>query len=255
MTEFWSDVLFWVEFVLLLAAAALMVWRRLYREFSFLFGYFVAVILAALIRWSFDLVFTTHSMPYFYAYWLSEAFTVVVAFAVLYEIFLVRMFPSFHSTPFFRYLLPFLILLGFAIAVVVFVTAPAPSHGPHPLSVFVGKTTLALNFLQLLLLLFLSLILVTLGGGWEEHEYGITLGYGLYAITKLITTAVRAKAGYAPTAVDQLPTIGYLAALVVWIIYLWREYKPPKANISMELVEKAQSWDRLLRELMGRKQR
>ncbi|HET9282260.1 MAG TPA: hypothetical protein VFR24_09895 [Candidatus Angelobacter sp.] len=255
MTELWNDLVVWGGFVLLLAAAALMIWRRLYREFPFLSAYFVAEIATWIVRRGFLVYVSTISIQYFYAYWLSEALIVILSFAVLYEIFLVRMFPAFHTTPFFRYLLPLVILLGFAIAIIIFVTAPAPLHGPHPLSVFVGKTTLALNFLQLLLLLFLSVILVTLGGGWEEHEYGITLGYGLYAITKLITTAVRAKAGYATTAVDQLPTIGYLVALVVWIIYLSREYKPPQLNLSMELVEKAQAWDRMLRDLMGRKRR
>jgi hypothetical protein len=212
-------------------------------------------ITAEAVRQSFVLAFTTHSMPYFYAYWLSEAFGVIAAFAVLYEIFLVRMFPSFHSTPFFRYLLPLVIVLGFTVAVIIYLNAPAPRHGPHPLSVFVGQITLALNFLQVLFLVLFSLILVTLGGGWEEHEYGIVLGYGIYAISMLVTTAVRAKAGYAATAVDQLPVIGYFAALVIWIIYLSREYKPPDVNIPRELVEKAQSWDKLLREIMGRTKR
>jgi hypothetical protein len=255
MTEFWSDLIFWLEFALLIAATAVMVWRRLYREFPFLLAYFVVVISADIVQRVTIFRFTTHSMSYFYVYWASEAFTVLAAFAVLYEIFLIRMFPTFQTTPFFRYLLPLVILVGFAVALIVFLKAPAPRHGPHPLSVFVGQTTLALNFLQVVLLLLFSLILVTLGGGWEEHEYGIVLGYGLNAISKLVTTAVRAKAAYATTAVDQLPVIGYVTALVVWIIYLSRRYRPPDVNISMEVVERVRSWDKLLRDLQGRRRR
>lgn len=253
MSEIWTDAIAWVGFVLLIAVAALMAWRRLYKEFPFLFVYFVVVILAWIVQRSFLLHVSVLSTEYFYAYWLSEAFSAIVSFAVLYEVFLVRMFPSFHTTPFFRYLLPLVIVLGFTVAVIIFLNAPAPRHGPHPLSVFVGQITLALNFLQVLLLAVFSLILVTLGGGWEEHEYGIILGYGIYAISMLVTTAVRAKAGYTATAVDQLPVIGYFAALVIWIIYLSHEYKPPDVNIPTGLVEKAQSWDKLLREIMGRR--
>ena len=255
MTEFWPDLIFWAVFVLLIAAAALMIWRRLYREFPFLFAYFLIEIAAGIARYIVIFRFTTHSMPYFYAYWLSEALIVIASFAVLYEVFLIRMFPSFQTTPFLRYLLPLVILIGAVVGVIIFLTAPAPASGPHPLSVLVGKTTLALNFLQIVLLLLFSLILATLGGGWEEHEFGIALGYGLYAISQLVTTAVRAKSGYASTAVDQLPALGYFAALVVWIIYLSREYKPPDVDIPVELVALAQSWEKLLRDLVGRRRR
>lgn len=251
MAKFWSDLLFWVEVALLIAATTLMVWRRLYREFPFLYAYFSAVIVAAIVRWSFLLRVSVLSNQYFYAYWISEAFTVLMAFVVLYEIFLIRMFPSFHTTPIARYLLPSLVLLALVLAGVVFVLAP--HHAPNMLSALVGATTLALNVLQVAVLLFFSVVLVVWGGGWEEHEFGIALGFGIYAISKLVTAAVRARAGYAPTAIDQLPTIGYFVALVVWTIYLSREYKPPEVNIPVGLVEMAQSWEKLLREIMGRR--
>jgi len=241
----------WAEYALLAAVVALMVWRRLYREFSFLLVYFIVVILSAIVRWCFILAFSARSMPYFYAYWLSEIVTVLAAFAVLYEVFLVRLFPSFHRTPFYRYLFPLLIVLGGVLAGVIFLSAPR--HGPNMLSVLVGETSLALNVLQVALLLFFFLVVLFMGAGWEEHEFGIALGYGLYAITRLVTTAIRAKASYGRTSVDQLPTIGYFAALVIWIIYLSRKYQPPDVNIPMEIVQKAQSWEKLLRELTSRR--
>lgn len=251
MAELWPELIFWIEFVFLIAVAALMIWRRLYREFPLLFAYFALEICAAIVRRSFVFMYTTRSMPYFYAYWLTEAFTVLASFAVVYEVFLIRMFPSFHTTPIARYLLPSLVLLALVLAGVMFFLAP--HHAPKMLTVVVGKTTLALNVLQVALLLFFSVVLVAWGGGWEEHEFGIALGFGIYAITKLVTAAVRAKAGYAPTAIDQLPTIGYFVALVIWAIYLSREYKRPDVEVPVELVEKAQSWDKALKQIMGRK--
>jgi hypothetical protein len=121
------------------------------------------------------------------------------------------------------------------------------------LSVIVGETNLTLNALQASLLLFFFVIVLVMGRGWEWHEFGIALGFGVYAVTKLVTYAVRAKAGYARTSVDQLPVLGYLAALVIWLVYLSREYKRPDIHIPSELVGKAASWNRLLRDGTGRR--
>jgi hypothetical protein len=251
MTGIWSDLILWIGFGLLIAVAALMVVRRLYREFPLLFAYFVVEVIAGIVARSFLLHFSAFSIQYFYAYWLTEALRVLAAFAVLYEVFLIRLFPSFHTTPVYRYLFPAVIILGVVLAVIMFLSAP--QHGPNVLSVLVGEITLALNVLQVALLLFFFLIVLVMGRGWEWHEFGIALGYGVYALSKLVTTAVRAKAGYARTSVDQLPTIGYFAALVIWIVYLWRKYKPPDVDIPMEIVHKAQSWDKLLRDVTGRR--
>lgn len=251
MTKIWFDLLFWVEVVLLIALVALMLWRRLQKEFPFLFGYFVTVTITVTLQRGFLLFVSMFSTKYFYAYWLTEALAVSVSFAVLYEVFLVRLFPSSHTTPIYRYLFPAVIFLGVLLAVIVLVRAP--HHAPNMLSAVVGETTLALNFLQVALLLFFFVIVIVMGRGWEWHEFGVALGYGVYALSKLITTAVRARANYSTTVMDQLPTIGYFAALVIWLIYLSREYRPPEVNIPMEIVNKAQSWDKLLREITGRR--
>lgn len=250
MKEFWL-ALIWAEYALLAAIVALMVWRRLQREFPLLFGYFIVVIFAGAAQRTVLTHYSALSMQYFYVYWLTEAITVMAAFAALYEVFLIRLFPSFHRTPVYRYLLPGAVIVATLLA--VFVLFHVPHHGPNLLSVIVGETTLALNFLQAALLLFFFVIVALMGRGWEWHEFGIALGYGVYAIVKLITTAVRAHAGYARTPVDNLPTVGYFVALVIWLIYLSREYKRPDINIPSELVDKAGTWNRLLRDVTGRR--
>ena len=245
------SIISWAGYALLVALAVLMIWRRLYREFPFLFAYFVVLMLAAVLRRAFLLYFPVRSFPYFYAYWLSDAVTVAAAFAALYEVFLIRLFPSFHSTPVYKYMFP--AAAGLAVLIAVFVFIHAPHHGADMLAVIVGEGNLTLNVLQAALLLFLFLIVLGMGRGWEWHEFGIALGFGVYALTKLITTAIRAKAGYARTSVDQLPVFGYFAALVIWLIYLSRRYKRPDISTPMELVAKAFSWNKLLRDVTGRR--
>src|SRR5262249_7289330 len=163
MTEIWPDLVFWVDFALLIAVAALMLWRRLHREFPWLLGYFTIEIVAGIVRRAFIVAFSAYSLQYFYAYLVSEALSALAAFAVMYEIFLVRLFPSFHSTPFYRYLFPLLIVLGAVLAGIIFLSAPR--HGPNMLSVLVGETTLALNVLQVALLLFFFLVVLFMGAG------------------------------------------------------------------------------------------
>lgn len=250
MRGLWSDLFFWVEFVLLIAAAAVIIWRRLYREFPLLLMYFCVEISASIVRRAF-LLYSRAPVQYFYAYWASEAFIVVTSFVALYEVFLIRLIPSFHSTPVYKYLFPAASVLAVLIAVLVFIHAP--HHGADTLAVIVGESNLTLNVLQAALLLFFFLIVLGMGRGWEWHEFGIALGFGVYALTKLVTYAVRAKAGYARTSVDQLPVFGYFAALVIWLIYLSREYKRPDINIPTELVAKALSWNKLLRDVTGRR--
>lgn len=250
MREFWL-LLVGAEYALLIAVVALMLWRRLQREFPLLFGYFIVVLLAAIVQDGFSLRFSSSSLQYFYAYWLTEAATVMAAFVALYEVFLVRLFPSSHTTPVYRYLFPTVVVV--AIVLATFTLVHAPRRGPNMLSVVVGETTLAVDVLQVGLLVFFFLIVLAMGRGWEWHEFGIALGFGVYALTKLVTYVVRAKAGYARTPVDNMPAVGYFAALVIWLIYLSRKYKRPDINIPMELVGKATSWNKLLRDVTGRR--
>jgi hypothetical protein len=252
MPDFLISLFGWGGRVLLITVVGVMIWRRLYRQFPLLLIYFVVTILVAIVREVVDLKFSFRSMEYFYTFWFSEPFTVLAAFAALYEVFLIRAFPSFYRTPILRYVFPLIAVLGIGVGIIVFLTAPR--YGPNGLSVLVGRSVLALDFTRVVLLLLFTLVSLTLGGGWEEHEYGIVLGYGFYAISNLITTAVRAKASYHKTSVDQMPVVGYFAALVIWLIYLSREYKSPYIDIPLELVKKSQSWDKLLRQFTSQRQ-
>jgi hypothetical protein len=83
--------------------AAMMVYRKLYKEFPFFFTYVVIVIMGELLR-----QFIFHrglAIAYFYTYWITEALEVVLGFLVLYEVFLIRLFPQFNVTVIYRWTL------------------------------------------------------------------------------------------------------------------------------------------------------
>src|SRR5215471_2067657 len=97
--ELWPALIWWAGFVLLLAVIAVMARNKHYRDFPFMFAYTLVVCANEIIRY---IVVSRGPIEYFYAYWIGEAFTVAISFAVLYEVYLVRLFPSFYTTPIYR---------------------------------------------------------------------------------------------------------------------------------------------------------
>jgi hypothetical protein len=134
---------------LIIAVVAVMTWRKLHREFPFFFSYLFIVLIGELIR---RYLANTSRVQFFYGYWITEAAGVFLAFLVLYEVFLIRLFPGFNITPIYRYLFPIAGLIVIALTAAMFLSAP--SQGPSRLAVLVGEFTLALNFLQVSVLVF-----------------------------------------------------------------------------------------------------
>lgn len=226
---------------LVLGVAALMVYRKLYLQFPFFFVYLFAVVFGEIIRRAF---LRPPALHYFYVYWIVEAVTVFLAFLVLYEVFLLRLFPGFTITPIYRYLFPIAGLMVLALTAILFATAPT---GPEKLAVIVGEFALALSFLQVSVLVFFLVLLLFMSRELNRHDFGIAAGFGIYASVKLIITAIHAGRSYVPKTVDQLPTIAYAIAVLVWLFYLSRtDPEPPEEVITPEM---AQDIDRVHQEL------
>jgi hypothetical protein len=222
--------------VLLLTVAGIMMHRRLYREFPFFFTYLTTVVVAELIR--FTLFHLKIVLLYFYIYWATEALEVMLGFLVLYEVFLIRLFPGFNITIIYRRLFPAMAI------VVVGLTAweffHAPSTGPSRIVAIIGAATLALNFCQVAFLLFFGVLMWFMSREWRRYEVGIAGGFGIHAAVKLLVTSERARHSYFSTSIDQLPTISYLVAIGIWLFYLSRsDPQPEETPITDEMVQEA----------------
>ena len=243
-------ILSYVSTPLVLAVAAVMFSRKLHKEFRFFFLYLVVVVLADLLRF---IVFQRGvPLQYFYVYWITEAIEVLLAFLVLYEVFLIRLFPGFNITPIYRYLFPTAGLIVVVLTVLLFVNAP--SRGPSMLAVVVGEFALALSFFQVAVLVFFCGLVLFMSREWPRHAFGIAAGFGIYASVKLIITVVRARHSYAPTAVDQLPTIAYAVAALIWLFYLSRsDPEPPQEIITPQMVDEMDRVHNEVRQLFRRR--
>ena len=236
---------------LVLAVIAVMIYRKVYREFPFFFGYLLVVLLAEVLR---RIAVRWWQTEFFYVYWISEAVIVFLAFLVLYEVFLIRLFPGFNITPIYRYLFPIAGLIVMVLTVLLFVSAP--SRGPGLLAVIVGEFALALSFFQVAVLVFFCGLVLFMSREWPRHAFGIAAGFGIYASVKLIITVVRARHSYAPTAVDQLPTIAYAVAALIWLFYLSRsDPEPPQEMITPQMADEMERVHNEVRQIFRRKPR
>jgi hypothetical protein len=243
------SIIFFLDLALLLAVMLVVAYRRLYKDFPFFFGYLLVVLCAELIR---HVVLRFGSMKYFYAYWVSEAVIVLIAFLVLYEVFLIRLFPGFNIIPIYRYLFP---IAGLAVAVLtVILFLNAPSTGPSRLMAIVGEFALALSFLQVGVLVFFTGLFLFMSRDWTRHDFGIALGFGVYGSVKLIVTTIRARGGYAITKFDQVPTIAYTIAALIWLFYLCRsDPEPPEEEITPEMVDEMDRVHNEMRQMLGKR--
>lgn len=224
--------------LLLLVVVAVMIYRRLYREFPVFFTYVLTVVLVELIR-HVVLRFRTTLLQYFYTYWITEAVEVVLAFLVLYEVFLIRLFPGFNITRIYRWLFPAVGIIVLALTAWMFFGAP--TAGPSKIVAIIGASTLALSFCQVAFLTFFGALMLYMSREWRRHELGIAVGFGVYGAVKLFVTLERAKHFYGPIKVEQIPTIAYLVAVAIWLFYLCRtDPEPRDTPITEEMVEEAE---------------
>lgn len=245
------SVLPFVSLLLVLAVVIIMAYRKLDRQFPFFFTYLVIVVAAEVIR---QVLFRSHMMiPYFYAYWITEAVEVLLGFLVLYEVFLIRLFPGFNITVIYRRLFPTMAIVVTGLTVWEFFLAP--STGPSKVVAIIGAATLALNFCQVAFLVFFGVLMWYMSREWRRHEVGIAGGFGIHAAVKLLVTSERAKHSYFSTRIDQLPTISYLVAIGIWLFYLSKSDPEPEATpITDEMVEEAErSYQDIVHLLRGKR--
>jgi hypothetical protein len=213
-----------------LAVAIVVFYRRLYREFPFFFSYLMTVVVVEVIRLTLQ---HRSQILYFYVYWATETIVVLLAFLVLYEVFLLRLFPGINITPILRYLFPISAAMVAGLTLLMFVSAP--SGGPSHLAVLVGEFTLALSFCQVAVLAFFCALMLFMSREWRRHELGIAAGFGIYGSVKLFTTVQRAQQHYGSAAIHQLPTVAYAVATLIWLFYLSRSDPEPETQNSPSL--------------------
>lgn len=237
----------YLEWPPLLFLLGLIIWRKIYREFPFFFAYVLAAVGAGVIRLFVRRVRWTTVLQYYYTYWITEAVLVLLGFLVLYEVFLIHLFPAFNTTRVYRWLFPAMGII--ALALTIWLWLSAPSTGPSRIVAIIGAATMSLNFCQVSLLILFGILIRVMSHEWGRHELGIAGGFGFNAAVKLVVTGQWAAKSYLSTKLDQLPRISYLIAILIWIFFLSKsDPVPEELPITEEMAAEA---DRAYADIVG----
>ena len=187
--------------------------RKLRSEFPFFFRY-TAFYIGVFILESICSVVFCQSYAYFYMYWAITGVTMILEFAVMYELLVNALKPYSAlidlGKMLFRWAAVFLILAALLTAF-----ATADSGG--------NKMVAAINLLQRsvrlmqcgLLLLFFGFER-RLGLSWRTHSMSIALGLGIYAAVDLITSYLSVRLPELRGTLGVLADIVYLGAASLW---------------------------------------
>jgi hypothetical protein len=166
--------------------------------------------------------FSPFSVAYFYAYWSTELISIVLGFAVLYEIFnsILKRYASIQRL---GSILFCLASIGF-VGVSVLITSMDSRGQSYPLVSAILTAELAMRVVQTGLALFLFLFASALGLTWKHFAFGVAMGFGFYAASELLLVAARSHFGVTQNATyTLLKPVAFTCSVAIWATYLWRK--------------------------------
>ena|SRR5882724_664127 len=154
---------------------------------------------------------------YFYFYWTSEIFYLVLAMAALHEIIYV-VFRNFYTIRWFRFIFPAIGVSMIVLAVLRGLLTPHPV-AENPIFEIVISLEILIRLLQFGLLVLFFVLVWFFHMRWRQIPLGIALGFGIAAAGFLVVFLLRSEFG---TKVNPLvritPPIAYIIAVVVWLV-------------------------------------
>jgi hypothetical protein len=234
-----------------LVVLALLLRRRLAREFPIFFSYLAFHVIEAFVTLLIYSHFGRKSWAYLYAYWMVQAIGLSLRFGVIYEIFchVLRPYEGLRrgGTVVFRWLA---VLLAFAaIGIAVLGPSNEPNFAISGALIIQRSIDVMQCGLLILLFLFASYFALT----WRNYVFGIALGFGLIASVELLAAALATQSSEVSSALllNSLPRIAFDLAGLVWIIYLALP-EPSRVELKALPQHDLEKWNDELLELLQR---
>jgi hypothetical protein len=231
---------------------ALVVRRKLHREFPAFFAYLTLSVTIPLIR----LAVSSNYAMFFKVYWATEIIYAVLALLALHELFHEVFLPFYQLWWWFRLLFPAAAMFIAFISIRRALHNPA-LQAPRPMEIIFAFAT-AVNYLEALLFgLFFGLV-VLLGVRWRSYPFGIVEGFGLSALGGLIAYGLRSEFGTKyDTFAKYAPPVAYIVGVLVWldtflrqpdpeVVHAWRERVTPE-----QLLAEARGYITVLKRFFG----
>jgi hypothetical protein len=207
---------------------AVMVWRHLARRFP---AFFISVSFAVLRQITLMAVAHEGARSYGVAYWTTLPIEYVIAFGVMLEAFRYALGadPKIPAKTLRAMVLVAAILVALATFLLLY-----PDHPTNNLRGLILALDRSIGLLRCAVLIFMWAFARKLGLSWRHHVWGIVLGLGIYASVGLIAAAIHATTGnLCGDWPARLTHFSYLAATIIWAVYLWRP-EPERGPLTLE---------------------
>lgn len=230
------QVLWFAQPVLQSVAAAIMYKRKLYRKFPIFFAYLIAQVPF------FAVIFTGYTWgtyrEWFYGYWGCAIISLALGFKVIHEIFL-DVFRPYHALKDLgSVLFKWAALVMVLVAIVVAASSSVSSDGPIVEAVITAQR--CVRVIQVGLVLLLLVFSKYVGVSWKHFSFGVSLGFGTFALIELLVVALHASERISQNAGDLTNIITYDTMVVVWLAYSIMK-SPARETVNTLLT--SQRWD------------
>lgn len=200
--------------------AVMMVRRKLVREFPAFFVYTVQEVLQFIVLFAMDKIDAVSGQAYTMAWFVGTAVSIVLRFAVVYEIFehVFSNYPTLKElgTVILRWAT--VVLMIIAVVLVGYSTTGEIDWAKIAISI----VDRAVSVVQCGLLVLLVLLARFLSFQWRSYAFGIALGLGFFASVELGLSAIRTELGLS-VALDTLALAtmaSYHCCVLFWIVTL-----------------------------------
>ena len=213
--------------------------RRLQKEFPYFFNYVIFQILSFLVE------FPLRNWPnYYYVYWMVQALSVVVSFAVLLEIFrsAFRPYEALRdlSVILFRWCALVVLLLGGMWAITSW-----RENQIDNITNAIYLVDRSVRLMQCGLVLFLLLFSEYLGIRRRNLLFGIAVGFGFFAaVNMLVMTALSHHSYFAKSTLSRINGMAYVISTLIWLAYA--ALPSTVRGGAKQVAEATQKWDQAL---------
>ena len=187
---------------------------------------------------------------YFWAYWIGQALSAALGFAVIYEIY-GNVFRQYDAI---RRLGSLLFRWAAAVLLIVTVVVAASSQGSEANRAVEAVITLerSVRVIQCGLLFLLFAFASYFGLSWKHYVFGIALGFGVFVSVEMAAITLRGQLGpIARGTWTLVNSAAYYCAILIWVGYF---LAPQPAAKKVEKIPKydLEAWNRALLELLSR---
>jgi hypothetical protein len=215
----------WLMYVSWLVGPALQITLLTFmirRKLQVVFPRFFSYILFQIVKSGFlFVIYQYYGGSYFDAYWTGNAISVLLAVTVMDEM-LHNLFKQYGGIQnlgsiIFRWACGLLLLLS-----IVNALSTQQASADRVISAVLAFDR-SVRVMQCGLFLLLMVLCRLLRNCWQQHVFGIALGFGVFASIELILVSIVMHYGNGPVAIVSLvKSATYNAATLLWIIYLRR---------------------------------